>query len=282
MAELWGSLQFELFLLKNDEPNAFAFKHEEVYIIGIHLSLFKLLESRIREQVPNLKGSALAIIQAVQNCTPLTAEFLMYQIITQFTFYHELGHLHQLKHADELGLLCFEKYSLVEGAEFNQVAHAMEIDADLFAANQIALHILQYWSDFAPEYKTKENLEAFISIASASIFLFFFELAGGWHDLYYLDYDHPHPLIRVSYITDAIVSIAKQSQQENVPKPDAKKCMSGSLLIAEQLLSEGTKNGLDEFVQEYMNYKTEIDGYVSEMKNFIPNVPFLIVNWYKP
>jgi hypothetical protein len=275
---------FELFLLKIDEPNAFAFKYDGMYIIGIHLSLFSLLEKRIREKVPKLKDKAAAMILSIESCLEngLNGQFTMYQFITLFTYYHELAHLHQLKHEDDLRKPSrFEKYFLIEGKQFDQIAHAMEIDADLIAANQIARHILQYWEGFALEKRTIENLEAFISMVSASIFLFFFELAGGWQNLYYLDFDHPHSLIRTGYITDAIANIAALTQKEDFLKPDSAKCVSGGLVIAQQLLNDGMSDGLNEFIQNFMNHQDQVDAYVKEMSEFNKTVPFLISNWYK-
>ena len=274
---------FELFLINSKDPNAFAFKHDELYLMIIHLSLFSLLENKIKEKLPGLTGQAAAIISSVETCLPkgLDGQFTMYQFITLFTYYHELAHLHQFKHGDDLGMpSCFEKYCLIEGKEFDQVAHAMEIDADLFAAGQVTLHILQYWERFAEEKKTIENLEALISMVSASIFLFFNELASGWQNMYFLDSDHPHPLIRTSYITDAIANISAISQKEGFPKPNPNNCIINGFILAEQLLENGVKNGLNEFTELYIDQNHQIGEYVTQMTAFNKTVPFLISNWY--
>jgi hypothetical protein len=272
---------FELFLLKTDEPNAFAFEKDGLYIIGIHLSLFKLPETKIRKKVPLIKEPALSLITKVEKCTPLRVDFLMYQFITLFTYYHELAHLNQLRHAGKNSMSLFEKYNLVEGKEFDRISHAMEIDADLFATQQVTFHVLQYWSDFAPEQKNKENLEAFISMVSASIFLFFFELTGGWQDLYLLEYDHPHPLIRISYITDAIANLAAEEIEDANQKPSKEKCVLDALIIAQQLLTNGKQDGLHEYIQIYKKYQQDIGDYVKkEMGPFSKSLDFLIPNWY--
>jgi hypothetical protein len=69
--------------------------------------------------------------------------------------------------------------------------------------------------------------------------------------------------------------------KEEKLKPDASKCMSNALTIAQQLLFNGKQDGLNEFVEKYMNQKDHIDKYVKEMKAFIGTVPFLIMNWHK-
>ena len=47
------------------------------------------------------------------------------------------------------------------------------------------------------------SLETLVTIAMISVLLLFYELGQGWHKIYFLEYDHPHELIRVAYIVYA-------------------------------------------------------------------------------
>ncbi|MDP1844217.1 MAG: hypothetical protein Q8K64_12410 [Sediminibacterium sp.] len=272
---------FELFLIKNDDVNAFACRDNGLNIITIYLSLFKAMEDRLVNEFPDLSNESSAIMKQIRPALikgkeGITPDFLLYQNATLFTYYHELGHLNQMSHASygALGRLVKERYCLVKGKEFDQVAHAMEIDADLFAANFISGHIRQFWDELPSEHRSPDNLLNLIAIACASIFVFFHVISEGWDVMYFLDFDHPHPVIRISYIADSIVTMAAKDvavSREN--------CIHLALVIATDLMKYGKVDGIPDYIKLYRDNQDSISRYIhDEMSPFMKALSFLIQN----
>jgi hypothetical protein len=277
----FGIKPFELFLIKSDEVNAFACRDNGINIISIYLALFKAMEDRLVKGFPGLSNEASAIIEQIRPALitskgVITPDFLLYQYATLFTYYHELGHLHQMSHAGygALGQTFKERYHLVKGKGFDQIAHAMEIDADLFAASFISGHIRQYWDELSTEHRSPDNLRNLIAIASASIFVFFHVISDGWDEMYFLDFDHPHPVIRISYIADSIVTLAAKDvavSREN--------CIHLALIIATDLMKYGKVDGIPDYIKLYRDNHDNISSYIhDDMSPFMKALPFLIQN----
>src|SRR4051812_37357773 len=66
---------FELFLLMYPEPNAWACLFNDKYVMCIHLSLFNIIEKRVREKLPTASG----IITKYPSQKELPADYLIYQ-----------------------------------------------------------------------------------------------------------------------------------------------------------------------------------------------------------
>ena len=177
--------------------------------------------------------------------------------------------------------LAFEKYNLTAANNFDQVVHAMEIDADMFAANNVAFHIQQYWQGFPEEARTVTTLSALIIIAMTTILLLFYELSQEqWHQIYFKEFDHPHELIRTAYIIEGLIGTLSSNLKEDAALPDYKYCIQNSLNIAEELTGKaGVKK--PGFGQVFFAYNKEINTYLEEMKHFLFKVPFLVMHHKK-
>jgi hypothetical protein len=269
---------FELFLLQHTEPNAWAWQHNDKFVMCIHLSLFKLIEQRVRRKLQTLPEDAHEIISRCSFEEELPVDYLIYQFTTVFTFYHELAHLFQYKKKDE-GVAHFERYNLYEGKLFDKLVHAMEIDADIFAAEHITAHVFQFWNASPDEKRTKESLETMISLALLSSFILFFELSQGWQEWYTLDYDHPNPLIRVCYILDALVQTSKTNEHKLNFEIDGKKILQDTFLLANHFIVDDRANGLESFAERFQDHSEEIETYIKrEMFPYMDGIAFLNCN----
>jgi len=269
---------FELFLLLHKEPNAWAWLHKDKYVMCIHLSLFKLIEKRVKDKLQVLPEDCQQIISRCFFKEDEPADYLIYQFATVFTHYHELAHLFQFRNG-EAGAATFERYNLTEGKEFDQLAHAMEIDADIFAAEHMNAHLFKFWNAIPNDKKTKESLEAWMSLQLVSIFILFFELSDGWHEWYTLNYDHPNPLIRVCYILDVLVQTATSTGQKLDFEIDAKGVLSQALILANHFIVDDKKNGFDDFVKLFQEHSVEINDYLKgKMFPYMNKVEFLNCN----
>lgn len=269
---------FELFLLQHIEPNAWAWLHNEKYVMCIHLSLFKLIEKRVREKIESLPENAKQIISRCSFNEEVPVDYLIYQFTTVFTFYHELAHLFQFKKGNE-GAAHFERYNLNEGKYFDQLAHAREIDADIFAAEHITAHVFQFWNASPDDKRTKEALEAMISLTLLSSFTLFFELSLGWQEWYTLDYDHPNSLIRISYILDALIQTSKANEHKLDFEIDSKKILQDTFILANHFIVDDNANGFEGFANRFENHSEEIETYIKgEMFPYMNGIHFLNCN----
>ncbi len=92
----------------------------------------------------------------------------MFQGLCFFIYNHELGHIKQFskfsKIVQDIPLVINENYLAISGhTGYNEVIHLMEIDADYFATERVAIQIYSIWERLEKEYKTNENLELMIS-----------------------------------------------------------------------------------------------------------------------
>ncbi len=270
--------QFELFLLAHQDANAWACLHEGKYVMCIHLSLFKVVEKRVRDKLQTLPEESKAIFSKCQFTKEEPADYLIYQFATIFTFYHEFAHLLQFKR-QERNISHFEKYNLVKGAKFDKLAHAMEIDADVFAAEHMNAHVFQYWNSLPDERRTKEALEVLMSLCILSIFILFFELSEGWRQWYTLDYDHPNSLIRVCYIHDVLYQTSKSNEKKIEFEIDSKVILDNALVMANYFLANEEQSGLESFINIFSNNSTEIHKYIDrEMFPYMDSIQFLNYN----
>lgn len=269
---------FELFLTTNDEPNAWAWLHNDKYVICIHLRLFKVIEKRVREKLESLPDDGKQILAKSSFKKEVPADYLIYQFATVFTFYHELAHLFQFKKGKD-GAAHFERYNLTEGSEFDKLFHAMEIDADIFAAEQMTAHVFQFWDAIPNDKRTKETLEVLMSLMLLSTFILFFELSQGWKEWYALDYDHPNPLIRVSYILDVLIQTSKANEHKLDFEIDGKKVLSETFILANHFLIDAEVNGFEGFTKQFADHSDEINTYIKkEMFPYMDAIPFLNCN----
>lgn len=129
----------------------------------------------------------------------LIAEALS-QYFIFFTLVHETGHLKQ-----QTQNLMFEfDYEINNNAD-NLTHQVKEMDADKFAVNQLANHLITFWKNkHLPE--NRPYLEFFKNgklVVRYSLFILYFMFYFFSHnkkfEKYLLEYPHPHPAIRLGY-----------------------------------------------------------------------------------
>lgn len=249
--------------------NARAGKFNSHYIIGINkgtiVELHKLfIQNNIFNKNENLKQYLV-----LENILDVPISVLMYQLATQFTFYHELGHLIQKSTSLFQGMS--EEYQ----KPFSLEKHLLEFDSDLHAANHIAFHVRQYLDKIDNSNKTKENIEKLISTSIASIYCYFTLLFQSFNEnIYYLENTHPHPIIRISYILPTFIDVLAKHfsiNQANV--------LNEGLMISKEIF---IKSHQGELIGSYENILfTELENiqqYIKKMVDGADKLPFLAVN----
>lgn len=118
--------------------------------------------------------------------------YLAFQLTTQFTYYHELGHLFQFcKKKNEIELSerkTNDKYDLIN--------HKLEINADTYASIAIATHLQQYIDKvFGNEIDQKTATDT-IKILGACLLNYVVNFSDKT-EIYIDNHSHPHPFLRL-------------------------------------------------------------------------------------
>jgi len=201
----------------------------------------------------------------------ISVSSLAFQIATQFTYYHELAHLVQYSKKAE-------KLTLQERNEncdtYNELKHILEINADTFASIAITSHIQQYIANSFKENLTQEHVEITIIIMCSCLLNY---ITSFYHDLvkvYFKEYCHPHPVIRLFNVVLNITYNLNQStflQQKNITvdaKNLSKQIIEFYIELEQQLIfhtkfqtalesSFGLRDEIVAYLGELIQFKTE-------------------------
>ncbi len=193
-------------------------------------------------------------------------DYLAFQLTTQFTYYHELAHLIQRspinsQWIDEL----YTKY-IREGDGYSLDRHLYEFDADLFGSGQEALHIVDFWKRLATKLRTTEHLSLLLSVGAAAIFSYFLFLMDRYPNIYYKAGDHPHPIVRISYIVDNFIKNAEHNLPEGI-QLDASETLKLAFQIAEHWFAQDNskREGVKEFAKFFQNEGKNIAEYINNV-----------------
>jgi hypothetical protein len=201
---------------------------------------------------------------------------LMFQIATLFTFYHERAHL--IQKSDLLSAFLFEQPAPINEKWFSLERHVIELDADLDAAHKICFHIVEYFKKLDTKEKTSENLQKILSLGVAGVFSYFLLYYKNDVKVYYKEYTHPHPLVRISYIVDCFVSVAEINLPEGF-KINLKKTIRDGFAIADIFYKSVFNVELVEsFAGQFMKESKNVEVYVNELFEVGRGMEFLVKN----
>lgn len=195
-----------LYFFNEYDTKARATKFEGKYIIEIKYGVVKILhklfvgsDSLFFKQDETIE-KYFGLIQII---TPKSIPQLMLQYSTLFTYYHELAHLIQQSDYTHNSLL--EEISNQQESEDKQ-QHIREIDADFFAASNLAQHICQYWDEIRQCDPSVSNNQLYelvvISMASINCYLAHFQTFP--EEIYFYENSHPHAANRLLLILGVI------------------------------------------------------------------------------
>jgi hypothetical protein len=193
-------------------------------------------------------------------------DVLAFQITTQFTYYHELAHLIQRSPIANqwIGEL-YARY-IKEGDGYSLKRHLYEFDADLFGSGHEAIHIIDYWKKLPADLKTPDHLGQLLSLGAGAIFSYFLFLMEKYANIYYKAGDHPHPIVRISYMVDNFIRNAAHNCPEGV-QLNAHAILTRAFQIAEHWFSrdhEKTK-AVNEFAKFFENEGQNIADYINNV-----------------
>jgi hypothetical protein len=182
-----------VFISNDRRLNAFASRDANGNnLIGINIGLIGHLFNFFKEN-DDLKSRLKRFIR-------FSAHELMFETAMHFTFYHELGHLIQKS--------SFLKNSLSESSKptFSLKRHIIEFDADEFASILIAGHLASFTIDNLGQTLVSSDLEDLLVVVCTSILFYLLSFNSAKLELYYEEYSHPHPTIRIINIIYVVIN----------------------------------------------------------------------------
>jgi hypothetical protein len=191
---------------------------------------------------------------------------LMYQMTTQFTFYHELAHLVQKSESLKSGL--WERRHSIN--EFDISIHKMEFDADTFAGVFLGGHIQQYCFQIFKDDINTAKIESIIELNTAFLLIYFLSFETNKLKIYYEDNSHPHPIIRILNLVLTITNYLQQSpkiKSKNI-NLDHREIFSRSIQLAHLIENEIYGTNLTENFQNILNSeRTNIINYIKKLRD---------------
>jgi hypothetical protein len=189
--------------------------------------------------------------------------YIMYQVTMQFTYYHELAHV--IQKSPQLTSFITEAYGAAGmGGGYQYEQHLREFDADLHAAQMNYLHIHEFWERLTLINQTSENLGKLVSLTLSGMLFYFGFLGGFTTPLYFEASDHPHPLIRVTYIIDIFLERAKQLMPG--VQLDSGLILREAFNVTERICRvNGHANIVEGFAETLAKSYPEIEAYVNKL-----------------
>lgn len=269
-----------IFIRNNVGINAFATKSKGYYIVGINSGTIINLYYFFDSKSGLFDASDFAFLNSLNGHlktidTPIF--YLMQQFCNQFTYYHELGHLIQ-KSPDLQHQIEESYFSPVNKCVYTPERHVYEFDADIYASEHTAFHILEFWGKQGPEIKTSENLSYLISAGVSAIFSYFLKLMEHYDKMYYAETCHPHPLVRIVYIIDSFIQTVQGNIGAN-QDVNFKTIIQNAFLISDTMFKAEGSNQVEIFVKLFWDEKQNIEAYIKDsIFNLIGGMPNLAYN----
>lgn len=260
--------------------NALADRKNGFFLIGVNTGTIRETYNLFYNQNKIFEEDELLAKEFTElsNIINIPFGFLMFQLSTLFTFHHEVAHLVQKSPLLNLGIK--EKYNNLVSKNSIIKRHILEFDSDLHAADAVSSQILLNFKQLPIKYRDSKNLVKLLAIGIATIYIYFILC---FHDnlqkIYYMEFSHPHPLIRISYVLDRFIRTAN----ENLPirgTLDPEILTQLGFIISNIFLNSQkyTEELIAEFPNKFAEKFDSIENYVNDLLEYSKNKKNLMMN----
>lgn len=191
--------------------------------------------------------------------------YVMFQLATYLTFYHEQAHL--IQKSPLLASFLTEYNASPSSSNYSSLKHSLEFDADLHASHCLIFVLEAFWQKLPEQYHNTEYASELLGLALGSAFTYMMYLEERYSNIYYKEGTHPHPIIRITYMLDALIRIAELNF--NGVKLDAKKVLTQGFKIASSYCEVGKQRDM-------------VNAYASMLRSEYPNIENFINNVLVP
>ena len=214
---------------------------------------------------------------ALDKTTAVPLSFLISQHGSLFTYYHELEHLIQFSQKGPFKNAKTEKYEKEDDEKFDPIKHIEEFDSDQHGASNVAFHIHDLWIKSSEPDRTEETMKKLIIVSLVGIMGYIFFL---WRTvnlaMYYDKYKHPHPLIRIAWISANIIDTIQKNVFPNLSQPEI---LDETMKILNVYLDrKGQGNIKKRFRDPIKDDYANIIGYCHAVLEWSEKIPYLVIN----
>ncbi len=205
-------------------------------------------------------------------------DHFLFQYVTLYFLYHEVAHLIQRSK----GSSDYKEFADIKCEGGNVVIqHIREHDADWFSANQIAFHIVAYSDKIsgAEKYKSKADLEALAALSLAGIYMYFIRRAKSYSKIYFQEFCHPHPSVRLSYMVIYLLDALDANISFELDKGSV---LKNAIRISEALMNEPGKNIIEEYSLQLYSEINNVEAYIRTIRNNSEHYPYTAVKVLNP
>lgn len=208
-----------MYFTNDSRVNALAGHGQIYYVIKINMgvlhelySLFYFNDILDDPELLEYQEFGNFLENSLNEQTRVPLSFLMAQNGTLFTYYHELGHLIQFSQKGAGKAMQSEQYTDEDKDKFDPLKHIEEFDADQHGASSLAFHIYDLFQKLPEPARTEEIMKKLIIVSLVGTMGYIFFLWKSINrDMYYDKSTHPHPLIRIAWISANIIDVIQKN-----------------------------------------------------------------------
>lgn len=258
-----------LYYNTNQTENAGAYVDGKYSLIVVFMGAIVPIYSYYHLRKNGFETEGLRGYNEVAEPFDITPDIYLFQVVTLFFLYHETGHLIQLNNQPRQYT---EFVPNCKGSE--EERHAKEFDADWFASNELAFHIVDLWASLQmqPEKEAIEFLHKMVELALAGIYVYLIKMSLDHPKLYFQEHCHPHPSVRLSYVIHYLVTTVKLYSGITI---NENKVLHNAMAISDELMADYDPNpveyfSLDVIYQNLDEIKKYVDKIINDVKTKYP------------
>jgi hypothetical protein len=269
------------FYFRNENSvNAVAYRKNGFFLIGVNTGTIRKTYNLFYDQnkIFEEDGQLAKEFTELSEIINIPLGFLMFQLSTLFTFHHELAHLVQKSSLLIIGVK--EKYNSLVNKNSIIERHVLEFDSDLHGADAVSSQILLIFKKLATQYQNPKNLVKLLSIGIATIYIYFILcFPNKLHKIYYMQFSHPHPLIRISYVLDRFIRTANEDLPISAAMNPEKLAQLGFVISNIFLKTQKNHNSvIDEFPNQFLENFDSIENYINDLLEYSRKEKNLMMN----
>lgn len=249
--------------------NACAYRYKDYGLIEVYKGTIFKLKTLYASFSQALKDAPFEAIQNTTQKRKISPEQFLFQLSTQYFFYHELGHLIQRSNNQSL----YMEYNEDNCQTSNILErHVLEMDADCYAAYCMAMHLIQFSEEEGDKINEPkaEILSEVVSFALAGLYIYYIEFSNKSPALYFQENCHPHPSIRISYIIKTLLDhIAINTTTEFNQEQTLKNAVETAIKLND------TDGRITEYSKSLYSNIDDIEGYIKLLIEYSDNFNYL-------